>query len=144
MCEEAVLYLYHDIISKTEMSYMKKNILNLLKIATVRYKNGSIGVSDQSRTQSSGWLRDHEHEFLYKISKKVSFLTGLETVRPHINGKIDTNTIEAEDWQVGLYGSGGHQLPHLDTFSSDTLSLIGWNNSTWVGNRSRSVIILKV
>ena len=87
------------------------------------------------RTQSSGWLADHDHLLLYKISQKVSLMTGLETFRPLMNGKHDGRLIEAEAWQLGLYGSGGHYLPHFDAFPSDSLPSDVWNEGLWVGNR---------
>ena len=135
VCSDPVLYLFHDILGAAEISYMKKNVLNLLTVATVvdervpesdgkRYSNW--------RTQSVAWLSDHDHELLYKVSKKVSLMTGLETFRPRID---ETQLIEAEPWQLGLYGSGGHYLPHFDAFPPDNIPFNGWNDGVWVGNR---------
>lgn len=116
---------------------MKRNVLDLLAAATVQ----DISVTDgkrvsNERTQSSGWLWDHDHDLLYKISKKVSFLTGLETFRPRVNGRIEPRIMEAEAWQLGLYGSGGHYLPHFDAFPPDNLPSDARSSGTWVGNRS--------
>ena len=138
VCSDPVLYLFHDILGAAEISYMKKNVLNLLAVATVvdervpespgkRYSN--------VRTQSVAWLSDHDHELLYKLSKKVSLMTGLETFRPRIDGKIDKKLIEAEPWQLGLYGSGGHILPHFDPYPPDNLPSDAWNEGVWVGTR---------
>ena len=43
-------------------------------------------------------------------------------------------TFASEAWQMGLYGSGGHYLPHFDAF--DVLPGDGQAENYWVGNRS--------
>ena len=136
VCEEPVLFLYHDLLTTGELDYMKRNALNLLTAALVQDVSFQDVISS-ARTQSNGWLFDHQHELLYKLSKKVSLVTGLETFRPVINGPDgpDTRLIEAEDWQVGLYGSGGHYLPHHDAFDQDNLPSDVWSGNIWVGNR---------
>ena len=137
VCSDPVLYLFHDILGAAEISYMKKNVLNLLTVATVTdsYTDGKRYSNE--RTQSTGWLWDYDHELLYKLSKKVSLMTGLETFRPRIDDEVDwkMQLIEAEAWQLGLYGSGGHYLPHHDAFPPDNLPLDGWHDGVWVGNR---------
>ena len=136
VCSDPVLYLFHDILGAAEISYMKKNVLNLLTVAEVQDESVPGGKRySNERTQSSGWLWDQDHEPLYKLSKKLSLMTGLETFRPRIDGKIEMKLIEAEAWQLGLYGSGGHYLPHHDAFPPDNLPLDGWHDGVWVGNR---------
>ena len=136
VCQDPVLFLYHDILTTPELTYMKRNALDLLTAATVQDESKTDGKRiSTERTQSSGWLWDHQHQLLYKISQKVSLLTGLETFRPVINGQYDERLIEAEAWQLGLYGSGGHYLPHFDAFPSDSLPSDVWNQGVWVGNR---------
>ena len=136
VCEEPVLFLYHDLLTTGELDYMKRNALNLLEEALVQDVGDAPKISNEW-TQSHSWLFDHQHELLYKLSKKVSLVTGLETFRPVINGPDgpDTRFIEAEPWQVGLYGSGGHYLPHHDTFDEDNLPSDVWSGNIWVGNR---------
>ena len=139
VCADPTLFLYHDILTPGEISYMKTNVLSLLAAATVQDVSVTNGkkVSNE-RTQSSGWLWDHDHSLLYQLSKKVSLLTGLNTFRPRINGNLDSRQIEAEAWQLGLYGSGGHYLPHFDAFPSDSLPTDAWKDGIWVGNRYSS------
>ena len=36
VCSDPVLYLFHDILGAAEISYMKKNVLNLLTVAAVQ------------------------------------------------------------------------------------------------------------
>ena len=133
VCSDPVLYLFHDILGAAEISYMKKNVLNFLTVAEVQDESVTDGAKvSNARTQSSGWLSDHDHELLYKLSKKVSLLTGLETFRPRID---EMEWIEAEPWQLGLYGSGGHYLPHQDAFPPDNVPSDAWNDGVWVGNR---------
>ena len=136
VCEEPVLFLYHDLLTTGELDYMKRNALNLLEEALVQ-DVGDVPRISNERTQSQGWLFDHQHELLYKLSKKVSLVTGLETFRPVINGPDgpDWRLIESEDWQVGLYGSGGHYLPHCDAFHEENLPPDVWSGNIWVGNR---------
>ena len=136
VCSDPVLYLFHDILGAAEISYMKKNVLNLLTVAAVQDESVPGGKRySNERTQSNAWLWDHDHELLYKLSKKVSLMTGLETFRPRIDGKIDKKLIEAEPWILGLYGSGGHFLPHIDPYPPDNLPSHTWNDGVWVGNR---------
>ena len=136
VCSDPVLYLFHDILGAAEISYMKKNGLNLLTVAAVQDESVPGGKRySNERTQSSGWLWDQDHEPLYKLSKKVSLMTGLETFRPRIDGKIEMKLIEAEAWQLGLYGSGGHYLPHFDAFPPENVPSDAWNDGVWVGNR---------
>ena len=133
VCSDPVLYLFHDILGAAEISYMKKNGLNLLRPAAVQDPEGTNkALISNERTQSSGWLWDQDHELLYKLSKKVSLMTGLETFRPRIG---ETQLIEAEPWQLGLYGSGGHILPHMDPYPPDNLPSDAWNEGVWVGTR---------
>ena len=133
-----MLFLYHDLLTTGELDYMKREALNLLTAASVQDESKTDGKKiSTERTQSHGWLFDHQHELLYKLSKKVSLVTGLEPFRPVINGPDgpDARRIEAEPWQVGLYGSGGHYLPHHDAFHEENLPSDVWSGNIWVGNR---------
>ena len=115
---------------------MKRNV-DHLEPSAVQDISGKTENNDRiisnSRTQSSGWLFDHQHQLLYKLSKKVSLLTGLETFRPKLSDKYEG--IEAEAWQLGLYGPGGHYLPHYDAFPMEHLPPDIWSNGVWAGNR---------
>ena len=139
LCQQPVLYMYHDLLTEGEMALMKKTVLSRLEASTVldhrQAREGRSRVSNE-RTQSSGWLLDGDDELVLKISKKVSLVTGLETFRPQFRG--GNEWLEAEIWQMGLYGAGGHYLPHYDSFPLDNLPPNVWNGDVWVGNRLAS------
>ena len=64
-------------------------------------------------------------------------MTGLQVARP-TNDPV-FNIIEAEAWQIGVYGPGGHYLPHYDSF--DVLDPSAYSpEGTWVGNRIATVM----
>ena len=66
-----------------------------------------------------------------KLSKKTELFTNLA-----ITPRLDSDpyrTFASEAWQMGLYGSGGHYLPHFDAF--DVLPGDGQTENFWVGNR---------
>ena len=49
--------------------------------------------------------------------------------------------VEAEAWQMGLYGPGGHYLPHFDAFDGNLLPPDVWSTDRlWVGNRIATVM----
>ena len=55
-----------------------------------------------------------------------------------ITPRLDTDTdpyriFASEPWQMGLYGSGGHYLPHFDAF--EVLPGDSQADDYWVGNR---------
>ena len=64
-------------------------------------------------------------------------MTGLNVARPD-NTPI-TNIVESEALQIGVYGPGGHYLPHYDMFDvMDPSSHLP--DGTWVGNRISTVM----
>ena len=79
---------------------------------------------------------DQENDLLYKLSKKISKITKLKTFRPpeQMVPGARWAFVEAEPWQVGLYGPGGHYLPHWDAFDILDPQSIG-PGGVWVGNR---------
>ena len=111
---------------------MQRTALSRLAAATVTAGSDGMKLSNE-RTQSSGWLYDQEHPLVLAVSRKVSLLSGLETVRPE--GAESRDWVEAEAWQLGLYGAGGHYLPHHDAFPPDSLPQNVWKDGLWVGNR---------
>ena len=47
---------------------------------------------------------------------------------PLLDPHFPPQWVDAEAWQMGLYGPGGHYLPHLDTLGvSDTLPVVTTN-----------------
>ena len=79
-----------------------------------------------------------DHELLNKLSKKTEVFTNLA-----ITPRLDSDpyrTFASEPWQMGLYGSGGHYLPHFDAFDvfpGDDYWNRNKEDNYWVGNRSR-------
>ena len=63
------------------------------------------------RTQSNGWLWEHEHPFLQKISKKLDHMLQLK-IRNE-----EEYIVASEAFQVGVYSPGGLYMPHYDAFS---------------------------
>ena len=95
------------------------------------------------RTQASGWAWDQEDSRLYKLSKKTGKMTKLDTHRPP-EMMVDVpgekwRFVEAEAWQIGLYGPGGHYLPHFDAFDILDPQSAG-PEGIWVGNRVATVM----
>jgi len=144
--EEPLLHLYHGILTDREIEFMTTRIMSQLQAATVQ----DVAVSDgggskvsNERTQSHGWIWDQEHDLLYKLSKKTGKLVQLETTRPpeEMMPGVQWRFIEAEAWQMGLYGPGGHYLPHYDAFDSNLMPPDVWGSDRlWVGNRIATVM----
>ena len=70
---------------------------------------------------------------MYNLSKRVGEFTQLETAAH--TWKTPYRILEAEAWQMGLYGSGGHYLPHYDAFEKHVMPPDTYWNGLWVGNR---------
>jgi len=138
---EPPILMFHDFLNEREMAYMRNNAMADLEAATVQDTSVSDGggskVSNE-RSQASGWLYDPDHPLLYQLSRRVSRMTGLEVAAPK-----ERNTkgwfVEAEAWQLGVYGPGGHYLPHYDAFDIlDPQSRTP--DGLWVGNRLATVL----
>jgi len=152
--------LYHNILNEQEMVYMTEKVMSSMEVATVvdygkssgkgyrrrglgGRRGRNVGKVSMERSQASGWLWDHHHPILYKLARRVSRLTGLETHRPReLLGLHDGEWEEAEAWQMGLYGPGGHYLPHFDAF--DSLDFLAFSNEgsgkVWRGNRMATIM----
>jgi len=141
------LRLLHDLATEGEMLFMKTRIGDKLQGASVQATGGGETVSVE-RTQSSGWLWDQESPLLLSLARRVSRATGLLTHRPldQLQPQVPWRFVEAEAWQMGLYGPGGHYLPHYDAFDLERQELIPqdmWQrdlNNLWVGNRIKTVM----
>ena len=131
---------------------MKSKVLQNLQVATVQdvnVKKGDGKKVTNERTQSSGWLWDQvhislrdynldliykqDHELLYKLAKKIGLATSL--VAADSTWKSPYRIFSAEAWQMGLYGSGGHYLPHFDAFDKAVMPPDQHWQNIWVGNR---------
>ena len=136
LCPSPKLMIFHDILTKKEMDFMKAKVLKDLTAASVQdhsVKDGAGRKVSTERTQSSGWMWDQQYELLYKISKKTGLFTDLIASSPE--WQVPYKIFEAEAWQMGLYGSGGHYLPHYDAFDKVLLPPDVWADNLWVGNR---------
>ena len=74
------------------------------------------------RVQSTTWLKpERDFPVAIRITKLLDAVTGLQV------SMIDPNRemyIEAEDFQIGLYGPGGLYFPHFDAFAiEDTVRI---------------------
>ena len=139
--EEPVLHLYHEILTDGEISFMTTKILSQLQAASVGVGGGA--KVNNERTQSSGWIWDQEDDLLYKLSKKTGKFAQLETTRPkeEMAPGVHIRFVESEPWQIGLYGPGGHYLPHFDAFDPTLMPPGVWStNKLWVGSRIATVM----
>ena len=69
ICQEPMLTIFHDIVTKKETDYMKSKVLQSLQVATVqdiKVKKGDGRKVTNERTQSSGWLWDQVHIWFKK------------------------------------------------------------------------------
>ena len=146
LSEEPLLHLYHDILTDGEINFMTSRILSKLQAASVQdisVSNGGGSKVSNERTQSSGWIWDQEDDLLYKLSKKTGKFAEMVTTRPEeeIAPGVDWRFVESEPWQMGLYGPGGHYLPHFDAFDPNLMPPDVWStNGLWVGSRIATVM----
>ena len=146
LSEQPLLHLYHEVLTDGEIDVMTTRILSQLKAASVQdvgVSNGGGAKVSNERTQSSGWIWEQEDDLLYKLSKKTGKVVQLETTRPdeEMAPGIHWRFVEAEAWQMGLYGPGGHYLPHFDAFDANLLPPDVWStDKLWVGNRIATVM----
>jgi hypothetical protein len=142
---EPLLHLYHDVLMESETQFLTSHMEDKLSAATVQDNSvfdGSGKKVSSERTQASGWAWDQEDNMIYKLSKKTAKMTKLNTYLPEemmvpgVEWRID----EAEAWQVGLYGPGGHYLPHFDAFDIPDPQSVE-PDGLWVGNRIATVML---
>lgn len=77
------------------------------------------------RTQSNGWLR-HDDPVAKKIATRLNHVTGLEVDGSHSYrryGRGQSEAIDSEALQVGIYGPGGLYMPHYDAFKNVEVKL---------------------
>lgn len=76
------------------------------------------------RISKSAWLKDDEHDYVARISRRVEDMTGLTTAT-------------AEELQVVNYGIGGHYEPHFDFARPEETEAF---KSLGTGNRIATVL----
>ncbi|CAG7818937.1 unnamed protein product, partial [Allacma fusca] len=95
------IYIYHDVISDSEVSIIKQLATPRFKRATVHNHLTGELVTANYRISKSAWLQGHESPVVDRINRRINDITGLE---------LET----AEELQVVNYGLGGHYEPHYD------------------------------
>jgi len=95
------IWLFHDVISNSEIETMKKLAIPKLKRATVTDIFFGTRYPTETRVSKSAWLTDDEDPVLPHLTKLVESITNLT---------LST----AEEWQIANYGIGGQYDPHFD------------------------------
>nr|XP_039269091.1 prolyl 4-hydroxylase subunit alpha-1-like [Styela clava] len=92
---------FYNITSPSEIDEIIAMAKPRLNRATVQ--NPVTGILEHAhyRVSKSAWLDDHESDLVYKISKRISAITGLSMK-------------SAEELQIANYGVGGQYEPHYD------------------------------
>ena len=141
---DPVLLMYHDILTEGEMEMMKHHGFSQLVVSAMEDTSVTTGGGAKvtnERTQSNAWIWDHQVPMLHKLSMKTGKMSKLIAAKPVLDvvpGQL-VHIVESEAWQVGIYGPGGHYLPHYDTFES--LDQTAYTpTSEWVGNRIATVM----
>lgn len=97
------LYLFHDVISDSEIEHIKKLAKPQLKRAFVTNTDTGKEFKADYRISQSAWLDDNDSLVVKKISQRIQTTTGLSLDSEH-----------SEALQVANYGMGGHYEPHHD------------------------------
>ncbi|XP_057378430.1 prolyl 4-hydroxylase subunit alpha-1-like [Daphnia carinata] len=119
-----LIVIYHDVISDDEMETVKKMAQPRFKRATVQNSvTGNLEPANY-RISKSAWLKSEEHDHIFKVTRRVGDITGLDMAT-------------AEDLQVVNYGIGGHYEPHFDYARKEEVNAfkdLGWGNriATWL------------
>ncbi len=95
------IWLFHDVISNSEIEIMKKLAIPKLSRAIVRNPVTGVMETAEYRVSKSAWLTDDEDPILPHLTKLVESITNLT---------LST----AEEWQIANYGIGGQYDPHFD------------------------------
>ena len=139
---DPVLFMYHDILTREEMDLMKYQGFSQLVVSAMEDVSMTRGAKvTNERTQSNAWIWDHQVPLIHQLSLKTGRMTKLAAAKEDLDiipGQL-VHIVESEAWQVGVYGPGGHYLPHYDTFESlDPSSFTP--GGEWVGNRIATVM----
>ena len=74
------VYVYHEILSRKDIRSIQHYVssqLSAAEIQDVRKVDGSGALTSTERTQSSGWLWEHQFPFLYTLARRVGWITGM-------------------------------------------------------------------
>ena len=141
---DPVLFMFHDVLTEKEMEVMKTRVASQLSVGEIQdtsvVTGGGAKVTNE-RTQSNAWIWDHMEPIMHKLSLKTGVMSGLITAKKVLElipGQ-SIPVVESEAWQIGIYGPGGHYLPHYDSFEiPDPTS--STHTGLWVGNRIATVM----
>ncbi|KAL9971083.1 hypothetical protein ACROYT_G023569 [Oculina patagonica] len=97
------LYLFHDVITDSEIEHVKKLARPQLKRAVVTNSTTGNQLEAGYRISQSAWLEDSDSPIINRISQRIQTITGL-SLDPQYS----------EPLQVANYGIGGHYEPHHD------------------------------
>ncbi|EFX85841.1 hypothetical protein DAPPUDRAFT_208740 [Daphnia pulex] len=119
-----LIVIYHNVINDDEIETVKKMAQPRFKRATVQNSvTGNLEPANY-RISKSAWLKSEEHDHVFKVTRRVGDVTGLDMAT-------------AEDLQVVNYGIGGHYEPHFDYARKEEVNAfkdLGWGNrvATWL------------
>lgn len=98
---DPAIWIYHDVITESQIQLMKRLATPKLKRAIVRSPiTGQFETADY-RISKSAWLNDNE-------VPRLAYLTNL------VNSVTNLSMETAEEWQIANYGIGGQYDPHFD------------------------------
>ena len=99
------IYLFHNVISETEMEVLKIKALPTLKRSGVQSYNAMYSKVNY-RISKQTWLKHEQSDVIHTVSQRVQDITGLSIVG-------------AEELQIANYGVAGHFKSHHDFFDDD-------------------------
>ncbi|CAF3671057.1 unnamed protein product [Rotaria sp. Silwood1] len=124
LLDQPAIYLFHDIISDSNIEEIKSLALPRLQRAVVRDSTTNTFKPADYRICKSAWLRNEDSPVVARLSRLIEAVTNL-------------SMITAEDLQIANYGVGGHYEPHFDfarKTDNDAFSGLGVGNriATWL------------
>ncbi|UJR35641.1 hypothetical protein I4U23_028391 [Adineta vaga] len=124
LLDEPALYLFHDVVSDSDIEEIKSIASPRLSRAVVQNPKTAQLEPASYRVSKSAWLKNEESPVIARLSRLVEALTNL-------------SMLTAEDLQVANYGIGGHYEPHFDfarKTEKDAFTSFGAGNrmATWL------------
>ncbi|XP_052835127.1 uncharacterized protein LOC128251909 [Drosophila gunungcola] len=121
------IVLYHEVLSKREMSLLISRASRKMKVATI-YKSTTKN-KKKGRTAKGHWFNKENNELTRRISRRIHDMTGFDLT-------------DSEEFQVINYGIGGHFHTHSDYFNFASANFTGNRNrqGTVLGDRIATVL----
>ncbi|XP_041565258.1 prolyl 4-hydroxylase subunit alpha-2-like [Drosophila elegans] len=122
------IVLYHEVLSKREMSLLISRASRKMKVATI-YKSNTKNKKKKGRTAKGHWFNKENNELTRRISRRIHDMTGFDLT-------------DSEEFQVINYGIGGHFHTHSDYFNFASANFTGHRNrqATVLGDRIATVL----